>query len=203
LKTSAQIAGVAVIASLVLGTLVAVALKRFGPRARRLLWCGVLLPYLVPGVLWGASLNTAAADQGFTLGPGITTVVHILLAVPLVVMIVYVRLAGVDLRIFEAARDLGAGPSRVWRTVTIPLMLSSLVGAALFAAAYSLDELFVTNFTIGRANTLPVWVLGQIRYGFQPWINALGVVLLAGTLLVFSLAVATMRRTVFGRPGSD
>jgi spermidine/putrescine transport system permease protein len=203
LRTSARIAAVAVVASLVVGTLVAVALMRFGPRARRVLWCGVLLPLLVPGVLWGASLNTAAADQGLKLGPGVTTAVHILLAVPVVVMIVYVRLSGVDLRIFEAARDLGAAPARVWRTVTIPLMLSSLVGAALFAAAYSLDELFVTNFTIGRANTIPVWVLGQIRYGFKPWINALGVVLLVGTLLVFALAVVTMRRTVFGQPESD
>jgi ABC-type spermidine/putrescine transport system permease subunit II len=201
--TSAQIAVAAVVASLVLGTLVALALIRLSGIARGALWLAVMLPFLVPGVLWGASLNTIAAEQGLLLGPGVTTLVHILLAIPLVVLVVYVRLSGVDRRIFEAARDLGAAPARVWRTVTIPIMLPSLVGAALFAAAYSLDELFVTNFTIGSANTVPVWVLGQIRYGFRPGINALGVMLLTGTLLVFALSGAAMRRPVSANAGGS
>lgn len=199
--TSLGIAATAVVLSLAVGTPVALALTRLRRLPARILWLAVLLPFVVPGVLWGSSLIIAATDQAVPLGPEVTSLVHVLLAIPLVVIVVYTRLTGMDRSIFEAARDLGAPPLRVWRTVTIPIMLPSLIGASLFAAAYSLDELFVTNFTIGQSNTIPVWVLGQIRYGFNPGINALGVMLLAVTLLVLAASLLVLRQTLLADDG--
>jgi spermidine/putrescine transport system permease protein len=121
---------------------------------------------------------------------------HVVLLVSEIVIIVYARLVGIDRHLVEAARDLGSSATGALRRVVLPLLLPAIVGAALLAAAFSLDEIFVTSFTIGGDNTLPIWLLGQSRNGITPGINALGVMLLVGTLVSFALAVAIGRRTV-------
>ena len=77
----------------------------------------------------------------------------------------------------------------------LPLLAPSLIGAALIGAAMSLDEVFVTSFTIGSDTTLPLWLLSQARVGFDPGLNALGVMLVLATVLALALAVLAMGRT--------
>jgi spermidine/putrescine transport system permease protein len=148
--------------------------------------------------LIGTSLLVAASDQGIRLGVGVTALAHTLLVAPIVILVVYARLSAMDPSLVEAARDLGASPMKALRTITFPLILPSIVGAALLAAAYSIDEILVTTFTIGTDFTVPVWLLGQARIGFSPGINALGVMLMGGTLLMFGLAAFALRRALFG-----
>ena len=66
-----------------------------------------------------------------------------------------------DPRIEEAARDLGANRARVFRTITLPLLLAPLVGAGLLCAAISFDDVIVTNFVTGTQPTMPVWIGGD------------------------------------------
>nr|MDQ6924903.1 ABC transporter permease subunit [Candidatus Eremiobacteraeota bacterium] len=73
------------------------------------------------------------------------------------------RLASMDRRIEEAGRDLGARPLRVFRTVTAPQIATALLGAAILGIAISLDELVVTNFTIGADATIPTWIFARRR----------------------------------------
>jgi ABC-type spermidine/putrescine transport system permease subunit II len=97
------------------------------------------------------------------------------------------RLETFDFSILEAARDLGASPARAFRDVTLPMIRPSLVGAALLAAALSLDEFVVTWFNIGNDLSVPVLVWGLLRRGVDPTINAIAVMLLAA-LVVLVLA---------------
>ena len=115
------------------------------------------------------------------------------------------RLALLDPELGHAARDLGSTPARSFRTVTLPLILPSLLGAALVGAAFSLDEIFVTTFTIGAGSTLPLWILSQARVGFDPGLNALGMMLVAATLLLPLAAFAVYRllTRLPARPGAD
>ena len=126
--------------------------------------------------------------------------VHVVLLVSEITLIVYARLSGLDARLVEAARDLGASAVGALRSITLPLLLPAIVGAALLGAAFSLDEIFVTTFTLGPDNTLPIWLFGQARRGFTPGINAVGVMLLVGTLVSFALlAISIGKRSVLGK----
>ena len=197
LKTSLTIAGATVLGGIVIGVPAAFALARRDFLLRRALNLFVYGPMAMPGVVIGVALLTTFIFLDIRLGIGTTQAAHILLVLPFVVLIVRARLDKLDMRLEEAGRDLGASPRRVFRTITLPLIASSLLGAGILAAAISMDELLVTNFTIGAEATLPVWIASQMRSGLTPSINAIAVMTLLGSLLLITLAAAALhfRRT--------
>jgi ABC-type spermidine/putrescine transport system permease subunit II len=198
LWTSAKIATAAVVCGVAIGVPAAFALARLkGKRAAALRFL-VFVPYMVPGVLLGVAVLVAASDQGISLGVTVTALVHMLIVTPVVVMVVNARIVGLNPMIVEAARDLGASKFTTLRTITMPLVLPAILGAALIGAAYSLDEILATTFTIGSETTLPIWLFGQARTGFTPLINAVGVMLMFGTLIVFAIAYGVLQRGFSG-----
>lgn len=201
LLTSVKITVVAVGAGVLIGVPMAFALARTGGKRGALLRSLVFLPYAVPGVLIGVAILIGATDAGIQLGVSVTTFLHMLVVAPVVILIVNARLSGLDPRLLEAARDLGAARFRALRTITLPLILPSIIGAALIGAAYSLDEILATSFTIGTSTTIPIWLFGQARTGFTPDINALGVLLMIGTLVIFSVAALVLRRAFLSSGG--
>ena len=199
LRGSLMVASFAVVMATAIAVPFAFAMNRSRGAAARLLWLIVVLPVMIPGVVLGSALFAATEKTGIPLGLATTAVVHVVLLVSEITLIVYARLSGLDGRMIEAARDLGSSPSRALRTVTLPLLLPAIIGAALLAAAVSLDEVFVTTFTLGPDNTLPIWLFGQARRGLSPGINAVGAMLLFGTLLSFVLAITIGKRSVLDR----
>ena len=199
LRGSLTVTSFAVVVATLVAVPVAFALRKAEGGFRRLLWLLIFLPFVIPGVLLGSALVVASTETGLELGLAATAVVHVMLLVSEITLIVYARLTGIDTRLIEAARDLGASAGRALRSITLPLLLPAIIGAAMLGAAFSLDEIFVTTFTVGSDNTLPIWLFGQARRGFTPGINAVGVMLLFGTLLAFAIAVAAGRRTVLER----
>jgi molybdate transport system permease protein len=90
---------------------------------------------------------------------------------PLLVRAVRLSLEGVDKGLEAAARTLGAGPWRVFFTVTLPLMVPGIVTGVILAFARSLGEFgatitFVSNIP-GETRTLPValYTLTQVPNG--------------------------------------
>ncbi|MBK5233373.1 MAG: ABC transporter permease subunit [Thermoleophilia bacterium] len=186
-----------VLAAALLAPLIAIpyalVLQRAKGVGRYVLWSVAILPWLVPGVLLGLGLLIAASANNVQLGVNVTMFVHVLIVAPIMVMVVYVQLVSLDPRLSEAARDLGSSAFRAFRTVILPLIVPSILGAMLIGAAYSLDEILVTSFTIGNESTLPVWLLGQSRRGFNPGIDALAVMLTCGTISLFVAALLVQR----------
>jgi ABC-type spermidine/putrescine transport system permease subunit II len=103
------------------------------------------------------------------------------------------RLEGFDFSVVEAARDLGASPLRAFLDITFPLIRPSIIGAALLAAALSLDEFVVTWFNIGSQQTLPVLVWGLMRRGIDPSINAVASILLLSLIVLLGLSSVSWR----------
>lgn len=189
----------AVVSSLVavlIGTPFAFVLSKARGVTRPLLSGVAMLPFVVPGVLIGLGLLSVADYFRLTLGLTITAAAHVLLLLPIVVAVVVGRLAMLNPELPQAARDLGSSPSRAFRTVTLPLILPSLLGTVLVGAAFSLDEIFVTTFTIGSDTTLPIWIFSQARVGFDPGLNALGVYLVGATLALPALGLLLHRSLV-------
>ena len=193
LGTSLTIMAAAVAGGLLLGVPAAFALARRRFRLRPAVEGAVFAPVAIPGVVIGVALLSTLTYLEVRLGRWPTAVAHVLLCVPYVVLVVRARLLDFDPRLTEAGRDLGATPRRVLRTVTLPLIAPSLVAAGVLAAAVSLDEVLVTNFTIGADATLPTWILSQMRRGLTPGINALAVVVLVASLTLLALAALLLR----------
>jgi thiamine transport system permease protein len=72
--------------------------------------------------------------------PWLIPIAHALLAFPFVVRSLLPALRGLDPRLREAARVLGAGPARVLREVDLPLLFPALLVGAVFAFTVSIGE---------------------------------------------------------------
>jgi ABC-type spermidine/putrescine transport system permease subunit II len=194
LETSLIVAAAAVAGALLVGVPAAFSLARRRFRLRRTLGILVYGPVAVPGVMIGVALLTTFVFTNITLGILPTITAHILLVMPFVVLVTRARVEEMDPRLEEAGRDLGAVRGRVFRTITLPLIAPALIGAAILAAALSLDDLVVTNFTIGSSATIPVWIFSQAReVGLTPSINAVAAVILVVSLSLIGLAALVMR----------
>mgnify|MGYP000887554878 CR=1 FL=1 len=109
---------------------------------------------------------------------------HTVFCVPYILMEVKARLAGMDPALEEAARDLGAGPFRAFRDITLPLIMPAVISGSLLAL--SMDDVVISIFVNGpRLSTLPIKVYTQLKTGVTPEINALCTILLAATLVIF------------------
>lgn len=167
-----------------------VKLKR--PRLRGGLLAASLLPAVVPLLVLGIALAVFFNALGSPQGLGNAALGHVIVCLPFVILTMQARLDRFDFTVLEAARDLGASPLRAFRDITFPLIRPSILGAALLAAALSLDEFIVTWFNIGNEQTLPVLVWGLMRRGVDPSINALA------SLLLFALVCLVVVSTLSG-----
>lgn len=120
-------------------------------------------PLMLPPLVLGVALLSFYVAVGIKLGLVTVIVSQLLFTLPFVILVVTARLRSFDFRIVESARDLGAGRWSAFRTVTLPIIQPSIIGAALISLALSLDDFIVTFFTIGSGNTLPTFVWGMIR----------------------------------------
>lgn len=195
LQNSLVLAVVSALAAGIMGTLLAfglVALK--AERTRKLLLNASLLPAVVPLLVIGIALTFAFQSLGWQQGLRNAAIAHVLVCLPFVVLTMNARLETFDFSVLEAARVLGATPLQVFLDVTLPLIRSSIIGAALLAAALSLDEFVVTWFNIGTQQTIPVLVWGLMRRGIDPSINAIAAMLFALLAVLVLLSGLFIRR---------
>ncbi|MCU1579025.1 MAG: spermidine/putrescine transporter permease [Rhodoglobus sp.] len=180
IATSTQVAVVATAISLLLGTLVSLALQRhsfFGRDAVSLL---VILPIALPGIVTGIALNNAFRTiLDVRLGLLTIIVAHATFCIVTVFNNVVARLRRMGTSLEEASADLGAGVWTTFRLVTFPQLRSALLAGGLLAFALSFDEIIVTTFTAGSGvTTLPIWILDNLfRPNQAPIVNVIAVVL--------------------------
>jgi putative spermidine/putrescine transport system permease protein len=188
--TSVQVAVVATVIAVVLGTLASMALVRYEFFGKETVSLLVLLPIALPGIVTGIALNTlfTQALGGLTF---FTLVVgHATFCIVTVVNNASARLRRMSGTTEEASMDLGAGPWTTWRLVTFPALRSALVAGALLAFALSFDEIIVTTFTAGPGiQTLPLWIFQNLfRPNQSPVVNVAAVVLVLISVLPVYLA---------------
>jgi putative spermidine/putrescine transport system permease protein len=186
LRVSVEVALLATLVSLLLGTMAAMALQRsrfFGRNAVSLL---IILPIALPGIVTGLALNNAFRSI-FQVELGFLTVVvaHATFCIVTVFNNVQARLRRLGGSLEEASMDLGAGRFTTFRLVTFPMLRSALLAGALLAFGLSFDEIVVTTFTAGaHEQTLPLWIFNNL---FRP--NQTPVVNVVAAALVISSAV--------------
>jgi len=203
LINSVEVATLATIIAVVLGTLAAIGLRRIDGRLRTLVTGLFLAPMIVPVIVTAVALYRSALDVGLSgtiLGMSLG---HAILALPFVVINVGIALRAVDDNWLRAAAGLGAGPWRIFRTVTLPNITPGIVGGAIFSFITSFDEVIIAVFMAGYASkTLPVKIWESIRLEFTPVIAVAATVMIALAIVLFALAQTFSRKTGSRKTGS-
>jgi spermidine/putrescine transport system permease protein len=186
---SIEIAIFASIVATVLGTLMALALVRYGFRGRGATNLLIFLPLSTPEIVLGASLLTLFLNMKTALGFWTILIAHIMFCISFAVVTVKARLVGFDRHVEEAAMDLGANEWTTFRKVTLPLIAPAILAALLLCFAISIDDFVVTYFNAGPKITFPLFVWGSARVGAPPQINVIGTA-------IFIVAVTAMLANV-------
>lgn len=193
---SLKIAAINSTIAIVIGTLAAITLVRFGKfLGRTMMTWMIAAPLVMPDVILGLSLLLLFVSMssviGFPEGRGMLTIIiaHVTFSAAYVSVIVQARLSSLDRSYEEAAIDLGAGPVTVFRTVTLPLIMPSVIAGWLLSFIMSFDDLVIASFVSGpSSSTLPMVIFSKVRLGLNPEINALATIVI--TLVSVGVAVA-------------
>jgi spermidine/putrescine transport system permease protein len=193
-RLSLEIAVLSSFVATAIGTMMALALVRYGFRGRGVINTLIFLPMTTPEIVMGASLLTLFLNRGVATGFTTILIAHIMFNISYVVVTVKARLVGFDRHLEEAAMDLGATPWTTFRKVTLPLIAPGIAAAALLAAAISIDDYVITSFNAGQTTTFPLFIFGATRQGVPPEVNVLGSMLLVAVLILMGLNVLVQRR---------
>jgi molybdate transport system permease protein len=211
LRLSLWVSAWAVAGSLPLGILTAWMLARLDFPGKFLVDGMIHLPLVLPPVVIGYLLLVVLGRRGVVGSwlyetTGLTlafnwkgaAVAAAVMAFPLMVRAVRLSIEGVDRGVEAAARTLGAGPLRVFFTVTLPLVTPGIITGLILAFARSLGEFgatitFVSNIR-GETQTLPLalYTLTQMPGGEVGAMRLCAIsVVIAMTALVVSEVVAS------------
>jgi spermidine/putrescine transport system permease protein len=195
LGNSLTVAGATVVLATSLGLMAATGAHRYAPRLRTALRSGASLPMMVPHLILGIALLGFYNLVQIDLSLGTVIMGHSVVAFPYVFLIVSARLVGFDSSLEEAARDLGAGPARIFWEITLPLLAPAILTAALISFTLSFDEVVVTFFTTGTDNTLPMVIWSMLRVGITPEINAIATLTVVVSCVMAGIAEVVIRRS--------
>lgn len=170
--------------STLLGAAAAIGLSHPRLPGRRVIEFVMIAPMIMPAVIIGVGMYFVFANLGITgtfLG---VILAHTTLAVPFVVVATSASLATFDRKLLWASASLGGRPLFTFRHVMLPAIAPGIISGGLFAFATSMDEVVVTLFIAGPAqSTLPREMFAMIRDEMTPTI-------LAGAGIFMLIAVA-------------
>ena len=194
LKVSLVVGTAATAISVVLGTMMALALARRRFRGRRAVEGFLYLPVVTPEVVAGISLLILFALFQIPLGVTTITIAHVAFCISFVVIVVLARLEGMDRTLEEAAMILGADEITTFWKVTLPQLWPGVLAGALLAFTTSFDDFVITSFVSGPgSSTLPIVVYGMVRRNVEPSINAISTIILLVTALLIYMADRLLR----------
>jgi putative spermidine/putrescine transport system permease protein len=183
LKLSIQVASLATLLALGLGTMAAAALYRtrfFGREGITLL---LILPIALPGIVTGISLRSAFSLMEIPASFWTIVVGHATFCVVVVYNNAIARLRRTSHSLIEASMDLGADGFQTFRYVVLPSVATALLAGGMLAFALSFDEIIVTTFTAGHEQTIPIWMLNElVRPRERPVTNVVAVMVMLVTL---------------------
>src|SRR5262249_1051514 len=195
-RNSLLVAVAAVVLSLTLGLLAALALDRATFPAKAIFRRLVLLPLILPGIITGLSLLMFAVFAGAPLSLLTVFLGHGTALISVATTELFAGLQKLDRAQEEASLDLGATPWQTFWRLTLPNLRLSRIAAGLVIFTLSMDEIAVTFFLIGRDNTLPLEIWGRLRRGITPEINAVSTLIFAASVLLIVIWYRIRTRSI-------
>lgn len=188
----------------VLATAAAYAIDRGSFRGKSLLKTLFIAPLSIPNVVIGMAFfifYLVVFRPLFDTVVGIT-ILHVFLLLPFLIAIIGTGMAGIDLRLEEAARDLGDTAFQAILRINVPLLSPVLLAAMGVAFIISFDEIDATLFLVrSSVTTLPIEVFKHSMLYQDGVESAVSVLLLVATVTVGGLFLgigAVVHRLVRG-----
>lgn len=170
------------------------------------LYMVMLLPLVIPGVILGISilvfsstiatyLENALGWDVFFLRPGKFLVIlgQFSFIATIATLVIAARLRKFDTALEEAAQSLGASRLVAVWTVTIPYLKPAIIGAAIVSFLMSFENFNTTLMLVGSDQPLTIAMYGRLREGSTPELNALSLLLMAGSGTLALLSVFVQR----------
>jgi len=197
----------------------AFAMSVAGPRVRLLLIMCVLVPFWVSGVVrtlaWVILLQDSGVINRGLLAMGLdkvklirtqlgVTIGMTQVLLPFMIMPLYAVMRGIDLRLLQAARSLGAHPVKTFLQVYLPLSLPGVFAGATIVFILSLGFYITPLLLGGPSSTMLSTLVQQQVLSLLNWGRggAMGVVLLVATFGILAIAAPFMRRKYQNSGGS-
>ncbi len=190
-----------VILSVSIGLAASLVLTQVWAKWRSTYYTVIIAPILIPGVVLGISTLVFWRQVSDLFGgvPLLNNGIFLTILgqstfIASYCMLVFVaRLQRFDPGLTEAALDLGATHTQAFRKILLPFMRPAIASAAVLAFLASFENYNTTTFTFGSYPTLTIELSQMVRYGINPSISALAVIIV--TITVFgALALEVYRR---------
>lgn len=196
---SLVIAAFAAVFATIAATMAALATTRTEPyRGLTFKYAFINQPLMVPEIVTAVALliffSRIKVWTGYT-GLGYLIAAHTAFCIPFAYLPIRARLENMDLTLERAAADLYATPWQTFRRVTFPLLWPGILAGLMLAFVISLDDVVITEFVkSGGQDTLPTYMLGQLRRIVTPEVNAISTVFLGISVLVVTLFFLLSRK---------
>jgi spermidine/putrescine transport system permease protein len=194
LLNSLTIAVIVTLVSVVLGTMMGFALGRWRFRGTGVTEVTLFSNIAAPEITLATALLSLFITANIARGYWTIVIAQVMFDIAYVAVTVRARMAGYDIHLEEASRDLGAGGVTTFRLVTLPLLMPGIIAGGLLAFALSIDDFVITQFNAGQTQTFPLWVYGATRVGVPPQVNVMGTLIFAGGVLIAVSSVFVARR---------
>ena len=186
---SVEVAVIAAVLATIMATMAALVTTRVAPyKGMNSSITIINMPLMVPEIVTAvATLIFFASIRKATgiTGVGYLIAAHTCFCIPFAYMPIKARLEGMNLNLEHAAADLYASPFKSFQRVTLPLLMPGIVSGAMLAFIVSLDDVVISLFVAGPGETtLPLFILGQIRRGVTPEVNAVATVFLVISIIL-------------------
>ncbi len=173
----------------VLATLAALGTTRGGRfPGQTMIYALINQPLMVPEIVTGIALLIFVAaikvQTGYT-GMGYLVAAHTAFCIPFAYLPIRARLETLDPALEAAAADLYASPVQAFFSITLPLLVPGIVAGFMLGFVISLDTVVITEFVKSAGqDTLPTYMLGQLRRTVTPEMNAIATLFLALSLII-------------------
>ncbi len=199
--TSIEVAALCTVISLVIAVTAGLWSRRASPRARRIFDAFTYSRIVLPEVVFALGLLVLFSKLHIPYGVGAIVLGQVVFNSAYATVIIQARLATLSGSLEEAAADLGANRWRVFRRVTLPLLMPAVIVAGLLTVSFSFDDVICSQF-LGGTSAQPISVLlfGLIHLHVTPEVNAIGSAMMLITLVSFGTAglITVMRPTGAG-----
>lgn len=187
LSTTLVLALVSALVATLIGVLGALGIHAMRERNYQLVMVFTNIPMVNADIVTGIALMLWFVHF-IPLGFGSVLLAHITFNIPYVILSVMPKIRQMNVSLYEAARDLGAGPVYGFFKVLLPQLTGGIISGFFMAFTMSMDDFVITYFTKGPGvNTLSTMIYGEIRKGIKPEMYALSTIIFA---FVFAVLLA-------------
>ena len=205
LGLSLVLAFVSAIIATVLGTAASLGIASMSRKSRLVITNITYIPVVNPEIITGISLMLLfVAYQRFAahtdllpdsiMGLPTLLIAHIAFNVPYVIFNVSPKLKQLDIKLYEAALDLGCDPKQAFFKVILPEISPAILSAFLICLTYSIDDFMISYFNCGTVETLPIAIYSMTRKKVSPEIYALSTIMFVVILSIILISNAMESR---------